>query len=72
MSLKVLDNFDIMKDNCVYIGDSPNDSPMFECFPLSVGVKSVENYADIMNNLPDYITNEDGAIGFIELVKFIS
>ena len=72
MSLKVLDNLGIMKDSCVYIGDSPNDSPMFDCFPLSVGVKSVENYKDLMDNLPEYITEGDGAIGFIELVKFIS
>ena len=72
MSLKVLDNLGIMKDSCVYIGDSPNDSPMFDCFPLSVGVKSVENYKDLMDNLPEYITDGDGAIGFIELVKFIS
>ena len=72
MSLKVLDKLGIMKDNCVYIGDSPNDSPMFDCFPLSVGVKSVENYKDIMDNFPKYITDGDGAVGFIELVKFIS
>ena len=72
MSLKVLDNLGIMKDSCVYIGDSPNDSPMFDCFPLSVGVKSVENYKDLMDNLPEYITDGDGSIGFIELVKFIS
>lgn len=72
MSLKVLDNLGIMKNSCVYIGDSPNDSPMFGCFPLSVGVKSVENYKDLMDNLPEYITDGDGAIGFIELVKFIS
>ena len=45
---------------------------MFDCFPVSVGVKSVENYIDIMSHLPEYITDEDGAIGFIELVKFIS
>ena len=72
MSLKVLDNLDIIQSSCIYIGDSPNDSPMFGCFPLSVGVKSVENYKDIMDNLPEYITHEDGNIGFIELVEFIS
>ena len=72
MSLKVLDNLDIIQSSCFYIGDSPNDSPMFGCFPLSVGVKSVENYKDIMDNLPEYITHEDGNIGFIELVEFIS
>ena len=68
---RVLDNYGLTKEDCMYIGDSPNDSPMFGCFPLSVGVSSVLNYRDIMENLPTYITDSDGANGFIELVDLI-
>ena len=71
MALNVLDNYGLTKEDCMYIGDSPNDSPMFGCFPLSVGVSSVLNYRDIMENLPTYITDSDGANGFIELVDLI-
>ena len=58
-------------EECIYIGDSPNDEPMFKEFPLSVGVKSVENYAEIMTHYPTYITDKDSNQGFEELVKFI-
>ena len=71
MSLNVLDSYGLTKGDSMYIGDSPNDSPMFGCFPLSVGVSSVLNYKDIMENLPTYITDSDGANGFIELVDLI-
>ena len=72
MSLKVLNDFGLTKNDGVYIGDSPNDSPMFGCFPLSVGVSSVSNYKNIMDNLPNYVTKASGADGFAELVEFIS
>ena len=72
MSLKVLNDFELTKNDGVYIGDSPNDSPMFGCFPLSIGVSSVTNYKDIMDNLPNYVTKASGADGFAELVEFIS
>ena len=72
MSLKVLNDFGLTKSDVIYIGDSPNDSPMFGCFPLSIGVSSVSNYKDIMENLPNYVTQSSGADGFVELMEFIS
>ena len=72
MSIDVLESYGLTEQDSLYIGDSPNDSPMFGRFPLSVGVSSVLDYKDIMKNLPNYITNEDGEDGFIELINFIS
>ena len=72
MSINVLKSYGLTEKDGVYIGDSPNDSPMFGCFPLSVGVSSVLDYKDIMENLPTYITESDGSDGFIELIDFIS
>ena len=71
MSLKVLSDSGLRKDEALYVGDSPNDSPMFGFFDLSVGVNSVLNYKDIMKNHPLYITENDGSEGFIELVEHI-
>ena len=71
MAKKVLKEWDIDIEECIYIGDSPNDEPMFKEFPLSVGVKSVEKYTEVMTDFPFYITNKDGNQGFEELVKFI-
>lgn len=71
MSLKIIDDYGLDKENVIYIGDSPNDSPMFGCFPLSVGVSSVYNYKDIIDNHPKYVCSKDGDNGFVELADFI-
>ena len=71
MSLKIIDNYDLDKENVIYIGDSPNDSPMFRSFPLSVGVSSVSNYKNIMDDHPNYVCSRDGDSGFVELADLI-
>jgi hypothetical protein len=71
MSLKVLEELGLNSKNIIYIGDSPNDSPMFECFESTVGVKSVMNYEGLIDTYPKYITKEDEGYGFVELIKFL-
>ena len=71
MTLKILDEWNLKEHECMYIGDSPNDSPMFNHFSFSVGVKSVLKYKDIMEHFPSYLTTEDSSEGFEELTKFI-
>ena len=71
MSLKILDEWNLKENECIYIGDSPNDSPMFNHFSFSVGVKSVLKYKDVMDYFPSYITTEDSSEGFEELINFI-
>jgi len=44
---------------------------MFGYFPLSVGVRSVLKYKDIIDNHPVYVTDGDGSQGFVELVDYI-
>jgi HAD superfamily hydrolase (TIGR01484 family) len=51
----------------VFAGDSPNDQPMFAFFPNSVGVANVREMADLMHDLPSWITPSAGAAGFAEL-----
>ena len=46
MSLKILDEWNLKEHECMYIGDSPNDSPMFNHF-LFLWIKSVLKYKDI-------------------------
>lgn len=52
------------RDKYLFIGDSPNDEPMFEYFPLSVGVENIQNFKDRMKNLPKYVAKGEGGIGF--------
>ena len=60
---------DRLAASVVFVGDSPNDEPMFEAFPLSVGVANVLEGASRMRHLPTYITSGEGGAGFIELAQ---
>jgi HAD superfamily hydrolase (TIGR01484 family) len=53
----------------VFAGDSPNDQPMFAFFPNAVGVANVREMADLMTNLPAWITPSPGSRGFAELAE---
>lgn len=55
----------------VYIGDSPNDSPMFAFFERSVGVANVARYEGLMDHWPRYICRQSSAAGFAEALQYI-
>jgi HAD superfamily hydrolase (TIGR01484 family) len=50
-----------------FIGDSPNDAPMFAHFPLSVGVANVRAFVDRIATPPAYVTDAEAGAGFVEL-----
>lgn len=54
-----------------YIGDAPNDAPMFGAFPLSIGVADVADHAAEMEALPAFLTHSRAALGFQELAAAI-
>jgi HAD superfamily hydrolase (TIGR01484 family) len=60
-------DLDSERDAFVFAGDSPNDAPMFEFFPHSVGVANIVKFADRMTALPAYVTRERCGAGFVEL-----
>jgi HAD superfamily hydrolase (TIGR01484 family) len=51
-----------------FIGDSPNDEPMFGFFACSIGVANVRDF-DCMSTLPKYVTEQRGGSGFAEFVE---
>ena len=59
------------KEQFLFCGDSPNDEPMFQYFPYSVGVKNVLNFADRMKHLPAFVANKEGGNGFAEIAEYI-
>jgi len=61
-------DLDQNKERVVFVGDSPNDAPMFDYFPHSVGVANVLRFADKMDHKPDWITEKEGGYGFAEMV----
>jgi HAD superfamily hydrolase (TIGR01484 family) len=61
-------NLDEHKNEFVFIGDSPNDVPMFSYFPHSVGVANVNDFAEsLLPHRPAYVTAARSGEGFIEL-----
>jgi HAD superfamily hydrolase (TIGR01484 family) len=55
----------------VYCGDSPNDEPMFQFFPLSFGVANVRPFLSRMTHPPAFICQEECGAGFCQIVDKI-
>ncbi|MBN2360408.1 MAG: HAD-IIB family hydrolase [Deltaproteobacteria bacterium] len=55
----------------LFVGDSPNDAPMFEYFPNSVGVANVRRFADRLAAAPRYVTRRRCGAGFAEVVAAV-
>ncbi len=53
-------------DTVVFVGDSPNDEPMFSHFPMACGVANVLKYRHLMRALPHFITQAESGAGFAE------
>lgn len=59
------------KEVCIYAGDSPNDEPMFNYFPLSFGVANVNDFKNQMQSLPQFISNYKNGMGFCEIADYV-
>ncbi|MBI3452507.1 MAG: HAD-IIB family hydrolase [Rhodospirillales bacterium] len=59
-------DLDSQKDRFAFLGDSPNDAPMFAYFSLGVGVANVCDFAGQMAHLPNFVAAGRGGAGFAE------
>jgi len=59
------------RESILFIGDSPNDSPMFRFFPHSVGVANVLEFKDQLAAAPAWVTTREGGHGFAEMVAHL-
>lgn len=60
-------DLDQNQERVAFVGDSPNDEPLFAAFKNSVGVANVNAFAKTMKTLPRYVCGGEGAAGFVEL-----
>ena len=58
-------------EQCAYVGDSPNDEPLFENFRHTFGVANVRDFTSQMKHLPAYIAPSESGRGFCEIVEKI-
>lgn len=63
---------EVERDRYLFIGDSPNDAPMFGWFPHSIGVANIRDLADLVPQLPAYVTDGRSGEGFAEVVRLLT
>jgi HAD superfamily hydrolase (TIGR01484 family) len=59
------------KERVIFVGDSPNDAPMFGFFPHACGVANVLAFADELEAEPAYVAPSPGGRGFVEVAARI-
>jgi len=59
------------RNRVAFVGDSPNDEPMFEFFPNSIAVANIAAFAESITHRPAYITRGAEGAGFAELARLI-
>jgi hydroxymethylpyrimidine pyrophosphatase-like HAD family hydrolase len=64
---------DLERDRAQYlfVGDSPNDAPMFRYFSNSVGVANVADFGARLTDAPAYVTGRRSGEGFVEIAELI-
>jgi HAD superfamily hydrolase (TIGR01484 family) len=60
-----------IQDQIIFIGDTPNDVPMFAYFRHSVGVANVMQFVGQMDRYPAWVTAKEGGYGFAEMVEIL-
>jgi HAD superfamily hydrolase (TIGR01484 family) len=56
-----------MKAECIFVGDSPNDEPMFEFFPHTFAVANIKDFLNRLRHKPAYIAGTAEAAGFTQV-----
>ncbi len=62
-------DLDAERAHHVFVGDSPNDAPMFGYFPLAVGVANIRDFSGRLAHEPAYVTNASAGAGFVEFTN---
>ncbi len=65
-------DLDRERESFVFAGDSPNDEPMFDYFPYSIGVANVRRFTARMQALPKYVTAGESGAGFVEIADLLA
>jgi len=64
---------DLVRDQARYlfVGDSPNDAPMFRFFSNSIGVANVADFGARLADAPVYVTSRRSGEGFVEVAELL-
>lgn len=64
-------DLDLRKHNkrALFVGDSPNDEPMFRFFENSCAVANIDKFLSQIEHPPKFVASAPGGKGFAEIVK---
>jgi HAD superfamily hydrolase (TIGR01484 family) len=62
---------DAERDTWAFVGDSPNDAPMFKYFPHAIGVANIRDFDGRLPHAPAYVTEKRSGDGFHEVADFL-
>lgn len=66
---EILDcDLDVDNERFLFVGDSPNDAPLFAFFHNACGVGNVRDYGGRMPHYPRFVADGHGGAGFLEIV----
>jgi hypothetical protein len=68
--IKLLNPPENYLDHSIYIGDSPNDVPMFKHFPRSIGVRNILEFKNL-EKYPPIVTSRKEGEGFVDAISYI-
>ena len=60
-----------MKEKILFIGDSPNDEPLYAGFAHSIAVGNLRRFLPRITHLPEFIAEGETATGFCEAAATI-
>lgn len=60
-----------LQSHCAFIGDSPNDEPMFDFFEQSFAVQNFLPYKNKVKNLPKFLCEKKCGHGFAEFANHL-
>lgn len=60
-----------LQNETLFIGDSPNDAPMFGYFDVSVGVANVQDQLHRLAHCPKFVCQNRGGAGFAEMARLL-
>jgi len=58
-------------ESCAFIGDSPNDEPLFAFFKNSFAVANIKDFEDQLQFKPQFVCQNLGGEGFAEFADYI-
>ncbi len=71
MSREYSISFEELKKVSAFVGDSPNDEPMFGAFPFSFAVANIKEFIASLKTPPQFVAKSEGGVGFAEIAAQI-